>query len=209
MTRNSNQSKSVINPILRFSLTVSSFLFVVKLLQWVLPFPLILLALLLQVALFSLLGIAVVWSILYLFRQFKRDRVRAFLPVAINAIALVVLLNFPFLKVWLQINFWSLHSAREAVVSLVQSGALKVDNLGRVQLPAAYTITSEGGLVVVKGDEMLFYTFRGIDNSAGFAYIPIHQGSDSEPPLIGEVQFDGIIVNIEKFESQWFWLSTT
>lgn len=209
MTRNSDQSKSVENPVLRFSLIVSSLLFAVKLLQWVLPFPLILLALLLQVGLFGLLAVAVVWSSFYLFRQFRRDRVRASLPLAINAIALVVLLNFPFLKVWLQINFWTLHSARETVVSLVQSGALKADDSGRVELPADYAITSEGGLLAVRGDGMLFYTFRGIDSSAGFAYIPSRQDSDSEPPLAGEVRFDGIIVNVEKFDSQWFWLSTT
>lgn len=187
-----------------FSLAVSGSLFLLMLLKSCLPLPLFLLALLFQVFLFCLLGAALVWSIVYIFCQVKVKKVRAFLPLIMNAIAVVILWYFPFVEVWLNVNFMTMESARTEVVALVKSGQLIANKNGQVSLPSAYQLTSDDGQISVDKNDILFYTFRGIDNYGGFIYIP-----NNLEPRQGDIVFHGKAMEVKKFKQQWFWVSAT
>lgn len=52
--------------------------------QWFFPFPLFMLVALLQLGLFCLFGIVLIWSIVHAVRQFPRLKLKAFLPATIN-----------------------------------------------------------------------------------------------------------------------------
>jgi len=187
-----------------FSGIVGVSLFLVSLLKWCLPFPFFLLGLLLQAFLVCLLLFAFCWSIIYCFREFKVKKTRAFLPLIINAIAVFILLYFPFVKVWLEINFLALESARTEVVALVESRGLISDDRNQISLPSAYWFTSDDGKIQLEGNNILFYTFRGIDNYAGFIYIP-----NNLAPQQGDIVFYGKAVEVAKFRDRWFWVSAT
>jgi hypothetical protein len=187
-----------------FSGIVSVSLFLVSLLKWCLPFPFFLLGTLLQAFLVCLLVAAFFWSIIYIFYEFKVKENRAFLPLIINAIAILILLYFPFVKVWLKINFMVMESARTEVVGLVESRRLISDDRSQISLPPAYWFTSDDGKIQLEGNSILFYTFRGIDNYAGFIYIP-----NNLAPQQGDIVFYGKAVEVAKFKDRWFWVSAT
>lgn len=189
--------------LLRFSVAIAITLFLLNLLFWSLPFPFLLLALLAKLGLWFLLVCAFVWSMIHLFRN--RRRRKAYLPLAVNAIALVLLLKFPFLNVWLTANDTLMRSARQEVVSLVQAGKLtSTDASGTLQLPPTYAHTSEGSEIQQEGNSILFFTFRGIDNYGGFVYAP-----EGPAPQVGEIKFYGKVVQVENFGDGWYWISAT
>ncbi len=155
------------------------------------------------------LGI-VVWSLVHLILSFKRDRLRAVLPLAVNALLLVLLFTVPFTAITLDLNFrWRL-AEREEVVSMVESGELGPVSPGEMKsfdLPRKYRHLSRGGRVAVQRDKdgtasVLFYTFVGVlDNFAGF----IHRADEGKP---SSHDFAGDFKTMEKQKDHWYWGSS-
>ncbi len=189
--------------LLRFSVAIALTLFLLSLLFWSFPFPFLLLALLAKLGLWLLFVGVFVWSLIYLFRN--RQRGKAYLPLLVNAVALILLLKFPFLEVWLKTNFTLLQPARQEVVSLLQAGKLtSTDPSGNIQLPPSYVLTSESGKIQQEGSSVLFFTFRGIDNYGGFVYAP-----EGSAPQVGDIKFYGKVIQVENFGDDWYWISAT
>ncbi|WP_190315909.1 hypothetical protein [Pseudanabaena sp. UWO310] len=116
-----------------------------------------------------------------------------------------LLFNVNFTQVWLSLNFDIFLHSREDVVALVRSGQLISGPYGRTELPRQYLWTSCDGTIDVDKStetmEILFCTFSGFDSVAGYVY------SDQVPNLNHFSR--GKILEFQKLQEHWFWLSTT
>ena len=129
--------------------------------------------------------ISLKWSASVLEDATQKRESGAAWPIAINIATILVVLFFPFTRLWLDYDFWRYRADREAVVTAIHSGQI-VCNTRLYHLPETYPNLSSGGNDIVirpygeDGDAfyVFFYTFRGIlDNYSGFLYIPPKPGA--------------------------------
>jgi hypothetical protein len=153
-------------------------------------------------------GFFIVVTLRAVFHLFKYKN---WLPVAIQAVTILFLIFFPFTKVMLDLDFKMHKTAREKVVSMVESGKLKPnvpDSPSLIQLPKRYDQLSKGGgevIAVRTGDHftILFFTYRGmLDNFSGFVYSPNGQKSI-------EKDLEEDFIEIEKLAEHWYFVSSS
>jgi hypothetical protein len=139
----------------------------------------------------------------------RQSRGRAFLPLAVCTAALIAVLTVPFTRVWLAANFYLKREAREQVVRDILAGTLRPNvrhNRSLVALGGGAHLSAGGNEVVVhdaaSGKFVLFYTFRGILNSAaGFLWVP--DGASSEQ----FASFNGPIAEAIPYAPHWYFVS--
>jgi hypothetical protein len=118
----------------------------------------------------------IIASVIHLIVNLKQRLSRAFQPLLVNLITLLLILFVPLTEIWLDLEFRLNWSGYNEVVQMVIEGTLEPDDIGLVRLPAEYRHLSKGGgdIIVDSSDGTLsvfFFTFRGIlDNYSGFMY---------------------------------------
>jgi hypothetical protein len=168
---------------------------------WLTPF----IAPFLWLPVYALALTALAFAVLLPFRRWKHRGSASLLPLLFCIIVFVVTGFVDFTHVWLRTNFTLGRPAREEVVRLINAGELRPNvahNASLIRLPWRYReLSLGGGEVMVEGDKVFFFTFRGIlDNFAGFVYRP-----QDSPPQDGE--FAGEFFIVEKMDDQWYYVS--
>lgn len=113
-------------------------------------------------------------------KNVKRLKSKAFIPLLIIIVTILVNIFFPFTDASLQLNFLLNVNARNEVVNLIQTEELKPEKFNNllIMLPLKYRRLSKGGGEVFiehfeDHDAYVFFTFRGVlDNFSGFVYDP-------------------------------------
>ncbi|NGY88544.1 hypothetical protein F6Y05_36740 [Bacillus megaterium] len=148
--------------------------------------------------------IVTVCTVIHLFKN-KKWR-----PLAIQLIAIVMWIYFPFNQVNLDLNFKMHQNKREEIPTKIENGVVKPnvpDSPSLIQLPKEDRVLSKGGGEVVlepkgKIKSILFFTYRGMpDGFSGFVYSP-----NDVRPLKND--FDGNISEIERVHKNWYYVSS-
>lgn len=156
--------------------------------------------------------ISIIFSIVHFFRSKKKKNKKAFYPLLLNGLTLLIIAFVPFTDILLNIDFSSNIKAREEVVHLIESGAIKpnvTDNPRLIQLPNQYKGLSKGGGDVVfdksqNGTAIFFFTFRGIlDSFSGFAYCP-----KVNLDCTDKLTYKQDILQKNKIDGHWYWLAS-
>jgi hypothetical protein len=150
-------------------------------------------------------------SLIHLLVSIRRPRVSSFVSLLVNLAALVIVLNVPFTRLMLDLDFRLNFNRRMAIVSMVETGQLASHPTASEQLialPFGYRSLSKGGgeiIVVQQGNAIIvfFYTYRGVmDNFSGFMY-----RSDASAPQKGDL--GGDFREIKKLRDHWFWVAAS
>ncbi len=137
--------------------------------------------------------------------------VRAFVPVAVIALSVLIVFFTPFTRMWLELDYWLYEEERKEIVEKVFARTLQpnVDHNARlIRLGGSYPLVSMGGNEIVVeehdgGKYVLFFTFRGIlDNYSGFLYVP----SGRVPSLFSDLN-EQQFTEIEPLEENWYFVS--
>ncbi|QJX80183.1 hypothetical protein [Priestia megaterium] len=148
--------------------------------------------------------IITVCTLIHLFKTKKWQ------PLAIQLIAIVLWIYFPFNQVNLDLNFKMHQNKREEVAAKIENRIIKPNvphSPSLIQLPKDYRGLSKGGGEVVletkgKTRSILFFTYRGMpDGFSGFVYNP-----NDDRPLKSD--FDGDIKEIERVHKNWYYVSS-
>lgn len=151
---------------------------------------------------FVLFIVVTVQSLFILFK--KKD----WKPFFIQFVTIVIWLFVPFTQIALDIDFKINKEEREEVVKSIEQGTLKPNvpnSPNTIRLPEGYEHLSKGGgeiFIDNNGDNnlVLFLTNRGIlDGFSGFVYSP----NDKKPR---KTNFDGDIKEIEKIDTNWYFV---
>jgi hypothetical protein len=165
---------------------------------------------LLEIVVWGLAIITLIWGLVYLFVAVKRDKLLAAIPLLICLSVMIAAYFVPFTKLAINHDFTSNLSERTIVIQQIKSGQLKPNasnNEMLVNLPTEHTHLSKGGGQVLYKNSgtttsVFFYTFRGImDNFSGFIYI-----SDNGAP--SQNDFGGDFIEIIKLRDHWFWAAS-
>jgi hypothetical protein len=129
---------------------------------------------------------------------------RRMVPLGIQLVAIGLIIFVPFDDLWLAVNFQQQLSARQQVIRLMESNQIP-SSADFVTLPAAYQSTtvsdSEVQVFYENGDRyVLFFTFRSIDNAAGFVH------SESGRPFVLHDSVYRIKEQLQ-IQPQWFYVS--
>jgi hypothetical protein len=137
----------------------------------------------LLLSLWAILGILTLISAISAPFDFRIYSWKSFLPIIINGSTLLILLYVPFTTIRLSIEFTMNRNGYEYIIQMVESGQLKPNEYGRVELPPDYRYLSKGGgdIMVDTSDgitSIFFYTYRGVlDNFSGYMY----RSNDTHP----------------------------
>ena len=169
--------------------------------DWLTPF----LAPSLWLPVLVLQALALVVALVVAFRRWRTSGAASLLPLLLCLLVVLCALFVDFTRLWLQTHFFLGRAAREAVVRQIARGELRpnvVRNPGLVRLPQRYRwVSLGGGEVMVEGEKVFFFTFRGIlDNFAGFVHTP-----NDTPPQDGE--FAGEFFINERLDEKWYYVS--
>lgn len=160
---------------------------------------------LLEIVVSALFALSLLWSVIYLFIARRNNEKRYFVPVLVNAAALILVFVFPFQTMMLHVNFSSNMEERTLIVEMVSRGELSGKGIdGMIELPDDWKYLSRGGgEIQVERTEgktaILFYTYRGFDGLAGFVYSPngIPEKGDFGTRRIGDWK---------AFRNDWYWI---
>jgi hypothetical protein len=157
----------------------------------------------------AFLGVTVL-SAVHVCSKGRFRRFTAYLPLAVQAVAIVTVWTVPLPEVKRDLDFrWRLEQ-REEVVRLVLSGELAPAAHGRrqvVRLPRKYRHLSKGGTIEVQRTyettSIIFFTFLGVPDSwAGFVY-----RSDDKAPELGP--FGSMFIERKRLRTNWYWVIST
>ena len=176
-------------------------------LQWLLaeyvtPFCMGPLMLIMQVALLVLIAV----SVASLPLQIRRDWRLGILPLAINLGVLATLWFVPFTRLWLALEFRMNWQGYNEVITLVETGEIQPTGQGLATLPPEYCrVSRDCEILIDTSDEVtrvFFFTFRGVlDNFSGYMY-----RSDSRPPEL--LDFGGDWHEVKEVKPHWYWMSS-
>lgn len=148
-----------------------------------------------------------IYAMLYATEYAEVLKRKAYTPLLIISLTIGMALFFPFTQITLELDFMMNLKARNAVVTLIESGKLQpeAERPHLIKLPwYCRNLSKGGGEVVIEkfdGQEYyLFYTFRGIiDNYSGFVHI-----TDGSPP--GSMY--RYYYQVEKMYDGWYYCSS-
>lgn len=156
---------------------------------------------------FTQIGL-ILLSIIYFIYRVRKGIIQAFIPLAINIGALLIVLFVPFTKIWLDRQFKSNWEDYQAIIEQVEKGEIAPDGDDElVMLPLEYQHLSKGGGEIMVDQSggvkrVFFFTFRGVlDNFSGFMY-----RSDNSSPQPDD--FYGDWKQIEQIHDHWFFCSS-
>jgi hypothetical protein len=168
---------------------------------------------LLEIGVGILFLVSLIWSTVHLIRRRHDGLATAFLPVAVNTVAALIVVFVPFTELTTNLNFRFRLNDRMAVVNDVLAGKYQnqIQSAGGrgdlIALPARLSgLSSSGGEIVRfhrQSDTLvLFFDYRGIlDSFSGFVY-----STDDLPPGPGD--FGAKFFEIERLRKNWFWVSS-
>jgi hypothetical protein len=168
---------------------------------------------LLEIGVGILFLVSLIWSTVHLIRMRHDGLATAFLPVAVNTVAALIVVFVPFTELTTNLNFRFRLNDRMAVVNDVLAGKYQnqIQSAGGrgdlIALPARLSgLSSSGGEIVRfhrQSDTLvLFFDYRGIlDSFSGFVY-----STDDLPPGPGD--FGAKFFEIERLRKNWFWISS-
>lgn len=144
-------------------------------------------------------------SILYFIRNIRHAQ--AVIPLLINILMLLVIVNLPFSGLTPERDFEANLKPREKIVSMVRSGQMKADETDMAVLPFQYRYLSKwpGGKILIERNKavirILFFTSYGgtLGGDTGFAYI-----SDD---AAAKTSFNGYLTNqddLRKLKRNWY-----
>jgi hypothetical protein len=145
-------------------------------------------------------------TMVYLVAQFKKNLMRAVLPLLINGVTFLILWRVPFTTIWLDLEFRLNYQAYDEIVKMVEDGRIQPNDIGLARLPSGYRHISRGGDIQVERNDgvtsVFFYTFRGVlDNFSGYMY----RSNDTPPP---QHFMAGDWVQIERKQPHWFFCAS-
>ncbi len=165
----------------------------------------------LELIVFVFFLVAILWSLIFGLLKIKSQKTRAFVPLSINLVTLLIVLLVPFTALTLKMDFHFNINKREQVVEKIKNCELAPNvshNDKLINLPTGYKHLSKGGGDVIveyenKNPNVFFFTFRGIlDNFSGFVY-----RADNNQPR--NYDFGCEHVELEKLKDHWYWMSCT
>lgn len=151
--------------------------------------------------------IFLIGAIIYIVKNVKAEKWKAFIPLAILAASLTMYVTFPFTKVRLDCDFKLNLTARNQIIDMIKTGKLMPEEKNKtlITLPQRYKHLSKGGgeVMVEKHSEhqvYLFFTYRGIlDNYSGFVYDP---AENAQAELCHEY------VEVERLGDCWYFCAS-
>lgn len=163
---------------------------------------------LLMFALWAVLVIITLTSVIYIPIQFRRIRWKSIIPLTTNIIIILILYFVPFTSLWLDFEFQTNKTGYEHVIKMYENDGLQEPNKsGYIELPSEYKYLSKGGGDIIVDNSngitsVFFYTFRGVlSSSSGFIY----RSNDSPPPQF-LLQRD--CYQLERIEPKWFFCAS-
>ena len=190
---------------------IASFLLIVQTaFGWILFDLLLFFEFLLMLFIYAFFLLILIFSIIVGVKRFKHKQKKAFLPLLINCVSLLVVIVIPLSEITLKTDFVINLKRREMAVEILMSNLTPTPKQGyeTVSLPSQYRHLSRGGgEVIVEQDNdetnILFFTVRGVtDNFSGFVY----RSTKSEP----ERNFFWCdYVQYERINSNWYFISCT
>ncbi len=196
-------------PVFWASLATSSLLIGINLFRWWLIDLLFIFEFLLELLAGGLFLVSLLGSLSYFVSRLrKRGHLKAFLPLGLQVLTLILVWLVPFTDLAVDLDFQLNLQARERVVALVKAGALRPNehDLARLAREDQH-LSKGGGEIRIERDAqalmVFFFTFRGVtDNYSGFIY----RSNPQAPPVTA---FGGEIVQIQKMRDHWFWAAFT
>jgi hypothetical protein len=160
-----------------------------------------------EIAVFRLFDISLIWALIHAARPFRGSRPNRFSPIALGLIASAVLIFVPFSEINTKIDF-ELHlrartaAAEQIVRSRATSPTTETGKVEFVQLPAL-SEDNEGMYLRTPNNQMVFFfTFRGIlEHFSGFVY----SATDAAPE---RDDFDGDLIEIQHLRKNWYWAAS-
>jgi hypothetical protein len=212
MNSTSTTPRTLANPILWVSLIGSLTLVGTTAFYWSLvdlltPF----FAPLLWLGVWAMFLILLITSLIYLLVSIRRLHIASLAALLVNLVALVIVLNVPFTRLMLDLDFRLNFDRRMAIVSMVETGQMASHPSATeelVALPFGYRSLSKGGGEIILAHQsdttiIFFYTYRGVtDNFSGFMY-----RSDTSVPQQGDL--GGDFWEIKKLREHWLWVAAT
>ncbi len=159
------------------------------------------------VAIISVIAaVFLIYSIVYAVRNTKELKLKAYVPLIIVVLSILLPLFFPFTEAALNLDFNLNFNARNEVVQLMKTGALKPEgnNENLIVLPEKFKKLSKGGGEVaierIEGHDIyFFFTFRGVlDHYSDFAY----DSDENAQKELGKGYFEVI-----KLSDAWYYCS--
>lgn len=167
---------------------------------------------LVEIAVFGVFGIALVWAVIHAIVPFRGFRANRFSPFLLGLAASAVFLFVPFNRVELKVDFAvNLHNrtlvAQRILASKSPDESMQGGRGDFVQLTGSESGLSDGGGVMVwhtaQKQMVFFFTFRGIlDSFSGFVY-----STNDLPPE--KEEFGGEWVEVTHLRKNWYWAAST
>lgn len=196
-------------PVFWASLATSSLLIGINLFRWWLIDLLFIFEFLLELLAGGLFLVSLLGSLSYFVSRLrKRGHLKAFLPLGLQVLTLILVWLVPFTDLAVDLDFQLNLQARERVVALVKAGALRPNEHDLAGLAREdQHLSKGGGEIRIERDAqalmVFFFTFRGVtDNYSGFIY----RSNPQAPPVTA---FGGEIVQTKKMRDHWFWAAFT
>ncbi len=148
-----------------------------------------------------------IFSVIYIFKQYKIIRIKSLLPFILSVVLLFLVIARPFSPLFRNAEFSFKLDDREEVAHQILNGEIQPSNergdLFKVSKKFNNSALSDGNEVLKMGNKLLFFTVRGVlDNFSGYIFSP-----DGSAPTNGDVQAD--IIEIKKINKNWYYVSCT
>jgi hypothetical protein len=157
---------------------------------------------------YILYGVLAIWTVCYAFKKSEVKRWKAFIPMTLMIITIVLFVFLPYSKTYIELNYSFNKERFQKTVQLMNNGVMQRYQIGTNKYIAPYRVTSYSGVLYTDVNDgvtkIMFYAFSGLKKDVVIVYCSDDSGIDQR-------DFSGSIYdamwnysNTKKIDVNWY-----